>query len=574
MQGSITEAELHPASCQQKLKKNAEVPRNAAELIAALTQEDVPRLAALRSKIAKLSEMLQKSPDEVTIDDIHYAKPGLRPYLKGQRLAENSVQAYVSEVSCLLNHAVRLGWRPDVEVPAPWRSILERCIEAKCDAVCRYILRKRWTPNVVSREDLDEWTQMYVERGGAWSTARSKANKLWRILFESGAVERLPASLLDGFGVPLADFPPSLRAEVESILSWKTAAFAPGRKKRGKIRKESAGNLRRSFSELYGFATRVKGATAIHSVPELVTPEIVNQYVDWALNDRQVLGQSIHSRLVIILAVLSRHSRYKDFDTTWLKELTEAIPVESETERKEKQAAKQVPYGMVEVIPEKIHVERRRAAQSSSKDLAIVVRDQLLMLWLTVLPWRQRNLRECRVSGRRPNLFKAKLNPFLPIAKPAWVEEELRSNPDAEFWQFKFMPEETKVGNGVHALVPRPLIPLLEEYLTEQRNHLIGDGSDYLFPSEAGTMISRARMTIIVGELTLRHVGKRITPHTFRHILAYAWLDAHPKDFLTLSKILFHTNINTTLRCYGARFNESNGACGMEKWVESRKRAA
>jgi integrase len=87
-------------------------------------------------------------------------------------------------------------------------------------------------------------------------------------------------------------------------------------------------------------------------------------------------------------------------------------------------------------------------------------------------------------------------------------------------------------------------------------------------------MISRARMTIIVGELTLRHVGKRITPHTFRHILAYAWLDAHPKDFLTLSKILFHTNINTTLRCYGARFNESNGACGMEKWVESRKRAA
>jgi hypothetical protein len=69
-------------------------------------------------KIAKLSEMLQKSPDEVTIDDIHYAKPGLRPYLKSQRLAENSVQAYVSEVSCLLKHAVRLGWKPDAEVPA------------------------------------------------------------------------------------------------------------------------------------------------------------------------------------------------------------------------------------------------------------------------------------------------------------------------------------------------------------------------------------------------------------------------------------------------------------------------
>jgi hypothetical protein len=268
-------------------------------LIAIFAEENVLRLAALRSKISKLSEMLQKLPEEVTIDDIHYAKSGLRPYLKNQRLAENSVQAYVSEVSCLLKHAVRCGWKPDADVPAAWHSTLERCIEGKCEAVCRSVIRKRPTPNVVNWDDLDEWTQMYVERGGAWSTARSKANRLWKILYEGGAVERLPPSLLDGFGVPLAEFPPSLRAEVERILIWKTASFAPGRKKRGKIRQESAGNLRRSFSELYGFATRIKGATAIDSVPELVTPEIVNQYVDWALNEQQVLGQSIHSRLVI-----------------------------------------------------------------------------------------------------------------------------------------------------------------------------------------------------------------------------------------------------------------------------------
>jgi hypothetical protein len=353
-----------------------------------------------------------------------------------------------------------------------------------------------------------------------------------------------------------------------------TAPFAAKRSKRARIRKESAGNLQRAFCELYGFAMRMKGTTGIDSVHELVTPEIVNRYVNWALNDRGVLGQSIVSRLVIILAVLSHHPNYSEFDTTWLKELTEAIPVESEMERREKQAAKQVPYSMVEAIPEKLRAERRTAAQSSPRDVAIVVRNQLLMLWLTVLPWRQRNLRECRLGGPRPNLFKAKIDPWLPIAKPAWVEEELRTNPDAEFWQFKFRPEETKVGNGVHALVPRPLIVLLEEYLAEHRAHLVADdGSDHLFRSEAGTMITRARMTIIVGELTLRHIGRRITPHTFRHILAYAWLDAHPQDFLTLSKILFHTNVNTTLKCYGARFNESNGACGMERWVESRKAA-
>jgi hypothetical protein len=119
------------------------------------------------------------------------------------------------------------------------------------------------------------------------------------------------------------------------------------------------------------------------------------------------------------VAVLSHHSRYKDFDTTWLKELTEAIPIESETERREKQSAKQVRYERVEAIPEKIHAERRRAAQSGPKDLAIGIRNQLLMLWLTVLPWRQRNLRECRVSGRRPNLFLMWQRTFMaPDIKP------------------------------------------------------------------------------------------------------------------------------------------------------------
>jgi hypothetical protein len=50
--------------------------------------------------------------------------------------------------------------------------------------------------------------------------------------------------------------------------------------------------------------------------------------------------------------------------------------------------------------------------------------------------------------------------------------------------------------------------------------------------------------------------------------VAYEWLHEHPDDYLTLSKILFHTNINTTLKCYGAQFNESNGVLGMARWLE------
>jgi hypothetical protein len=43
------------------------------------------------------------------------------------------------------------------------------------------------------------------------------------------------------------------------------------------------------------------------------------------------------------------------------------------------------------------------------------------------------------------------------------------------------------------------------------------------------------------------------------------YLGKATEDYLTLSKILWHTNINTTIRIYGRRFNESAALCRMEK---------
>ena len=65
-----------------------------------------------------------------------------------------------------------------------------------------------------------------------------------------------------------------------------------------------------------------------------------------------------------------------------------------------------------------------------------------------------------------------------------------------------------------------------------------------------------------------------MTPHLFRDIFAYAWLKEHPQDYLTLSKILWHKNINITIDTYGGRFNESSGVCATEAWLEEREAGA
>ena len=143
--------------------------------------------------------------------------------------------------------------------------------------------------------------------------------------------------------------------------------------------------------------------------------------------------------------------------------------MERESELKRRKAEKYLEYDVVASIPGKIRAERPAAAKKGKSRAALLVMQELLMKWFTVLPWRQRNVRQCRIDGPTPNLFKGKIPPFSDIEKPEWVIQEEQSNSEAEFWQFHFSPDETKTGIEVEALLPRQLIGLLEEYLKDFR---------------------------------------------------------------------------------------------------------
>jgi integrase len=78
-------------------------------------------------------------------------------------------------------------------------------------------------------------------------------------------------------------------------------------------------------------------------------------------------------------------------------------------------------------------------------------------------------------------------------------------------------------------------------------------------------------MTDLVQTLTFRHLdpAKAINPHRFRDLFAYAWLKDNPKDFLTLSKILWHKSVQVTIDTYGAEFDVASGVFATEVWSES-----
>ena len=84
--------------------------------------------------------------------------------------------------------------------------------------------------------------------------------------------------------------------------------------------------------------------------------------------------------------------------------------------------------------------------------------------------------------------------------------------------------------------------------------------------------MSRTGVWKIIGKWTLKYGGVRTTPHLFRDSIAFKWLKEHPKDYLTLSKMLWHKHVQTTIGIYGSRFNESSGLCAMEAWLDERSK--
>jgi site-specific recombinase XerD len=161
---------------------------------------------------------------------------------------------------------------------------------------------------------------------------------------------------------------------------------------------------------------------------------------------------------------------------------------------------------------------------------------------------------------------------MVKMAMPEWIKKRLAVNPQEKFWQIHFREKETKTSHQVRCFLPRQLIGPLEEYLQLHRPILLQERTDpgTLFSNRAGEPLNSHQVRSIVADLSIRFVGLKINPHFIRDIFAYKWLEEYPEDYLTLSKLLWHKNIQTTLRIYGQKFDESNGVRRVEEWLDRR----
>ncbi len=550
-------------------------PSKLTELLELLENDPPQSLPMLRSTASKIAEFYNIQTAEITLDQVYAMRGQFRRYLKSRKYAEGSVRSYVNFLRILVDHARRSGWRPYRNLPQEWQRLLALAAKRRCSEVVRSVAVVRVTPHEVTLDDVDAWGETALSQGSSIRLVKEKKARFWRLLKDCQLTDQQPLSFIRAqpYRVPFDRLPPQLRSELQRILDWKTANFQLGRPKGGKIRQVTAEIVKKMVCQLFGFATAVRGLPSVESLSELVREDLIADYASWCINERSVKGETLRNHLGRLDVAMRQHPSYASLDLRWFKSLLESLPAEPESERRMRKAKKYLDYSVMEAIPGAIRAERLSA--TDNRDAAVLAMEELLITWLLALPWRQRNIRECRIGGSRPNIFKARIPTHLPIDIPGWVLSQDQRNPGEVFWQMHFLPQETKTSKEIHAFVPRPLVGPLEEYLAVYRPKLLRNGDPgTLFVTKHGSPMRSNNVHSIVTRITSRFGGRAVNPHLIRDIVAFAWLKTHPKDYLTLSKILWHANINVTIKTYGSRFDESSGVCAMESWLEERAERA
>jgi hypothetical protein len=549
-------------------------PTTLKELLDIIATRGDNNLSMLRTTAVRLSEFMDKSIGELSIDTLVDVRSSFSDYLKQRRYKPNTIRTYRQNTQRLVQWAEQLGWVSGKQsVEQAWMPLLDALAgnPRAYTAVIFNAIQNRRLPSEFTVGDLDDWGESMLNAGrqyrtvvvGKWSFRKAVTNAGLNSLLP----KLEPAPRKSAYRVPAGELPEPLRTEVRELLVWKQARFAKGRPQKTRHRPVSAKLLESNICRLFGFAKNIANFNDVTSLKSLFTEDIVSAFIEWGLNERG-LTRSTLRHLSMIYGAMRHHSKYKDHDYGWFGKLLDEIPEDDPSVLQEKKAKKSAPYEDLCKIPATIRATRMKHNSDDIK-ASRLAHDELLILWITTLPWRQRNLRECRIGDpATANVFFAPLPPLVHVAKPKWVEEALANDSKKAFWQFYFREDETKVGQSVRGILPRRLIPLLEEYLAVHRPRLVAkEDPGTLFVNEDGCAVGYQIMTYHISEIALKHTGRRTNPHLFRDAFSYAYLEAHPEDFLTLSKILWHKSIRYTLSVYGKNFDESNGARRVDEWL-------
>ena len=116
---------------------------------------------------------------------------------------------------------------------------------------------------------------------------------------------------------------------------------------------------------------------------------------------------------------------------------------------------------------------------------------------------------------------------------------------------FLSIPEhEVKNGLPIEMEIPGDVADLIAWYCRDYRGLLTDAPTTALFPGPDGHPKQESTLGRQITEKVKRYLGIDVNPHLFRHVAGKIYLDHRPGEYATVSRILNHKSIATTLAIY------------------------
>jgi site-specific recombinase XerD len=162
---------------------------------------------------------------------------------------------------------------------------------------------------------------------------------------------------------------------------------------------------------------------------------------------------------------------------------------------------------------------------------------------------------------RRPSCVSVDYRDGLMIALLASAPVRLRNFANIEIdrhlirfedgYVLTFPGQEVKNRQPIEVEVYEPLVLIIERYLRHHRPLLLeGKASEFLWVSKAGKRMLDHHVSKRITKVTKRTLGKKISPHLFRHCAATSIAEVSPKLARIIRPFLAHTRITTSEKYY------------------------
>jgi len=144
---------------------------------------------------------------------------------------------------------------------------------------------------------------------------------------------------------------------------------------------------------------------------------------------------------------------------------------------------------------------------------------------------------------------------FCPLRRHNLIQLDIhadliRATPKAPPGRLLVRASSTKTGEAIDWPIPPHSAQLIDDWLKHYRPVLAPPGNSFLFPGQDKKSRNEAEFANYLSDLVEEQIGAAFNMHLARHFAVVRYLRANPGQYATVSRLLQHKKIETTIRFY------------------------